>query len=209
MLRDLPPRQRATLEAIQGYWAELGVPPALADVAKALGVSRQTAYEHMKALRRKGLLDHIEGAGRTWRPTAPAGKRSCRVPIVGEVAAGSPIFAEKNIEGWITVDDVAPSDKLFALRIRGDSMVGAGILDGDLVVVRQQDTAYDGDIVVALVDDEDATVKKLRRQGGMIHLLAMNPSYDPIVVNGDSVCVQGRVVGVRRCLRDDEGGGNS
>jgi len=204
MLRDLPPRQRAVLDAVQAYWAENGVPPSLADIAEALGLSRQTVYEHMKALRGKGLLDHVEGAGRSWRPTEPSAKASRRVPIVGRVAAGLPILAEENIEGWITVDDTHPSHPLFALRVRGDSMIGAGILDGDLVVVRQQDDAADGEIVVALLDDEEATVKKLRRAGGLVHLVAMNPAYDPIVVDGARVRVQGRVLGVRRRLDEGE-----
>jgi len=204
MPRDLPPRQRAVLDAVQAYWAENGVPPSLADIAEALGLSRQTIYEHMKALRGKGLLDHVEGAGRSWRPTEPSAKASRRVPIVGRVAAGLPVLAEENIEGWITVDDANPSHTLFALRVRGDSMTGAGILDGDLVVVRQQDDAADGEIVVALVDDEEATVKKLRRAGRLVHLVAMNPAYDPIVVDGARVRVQGRVLGVRRRLGEDE-----
>lgn len=125
---------------------------------------------------------------------------STRVPIVGRVAAGEPVFAQENIEGWIVVDDMPAIAPLFALRVRGDSMTGAGILDGDLVVVRQQSDADDGDTVVALVDDEDATVKRIKRRGGMIHLVAMNPAFGPIVVSGDRVRVQGKVVGVRRNL---------
>lgn len=200
----LPPRQRAVLDAVQAYWSDHGVPPSLADLAEVLGVSRQTVYEHMKALRRKGLLDHVEGTGRSWRPTEPVGKTARRVPIVGQVAAGLPIFAEENVEGWLTVDDAHPSHPLFALRVRGDSMVDAGILDGDLVVVRQQDSASDGDIVVALVNDEEATVKKLRRDGGRVHLVAMNPAYEPIVLGGEQVRVLGKVIGLRRHLDDDE-----
>ncbi len=200
----LPPRQRAVLDAVQAYWADHGVPPSLADLAEILGVSRQTVYEHMKALRRKGLLDHVEGTGRSWRPTEPAGKTARRVPIVGRVAAGLPIFAEENVEGWLTVDDAHPSHPMFALRVHGDSMVEAGILDGDLVVVRQQDSASDGDIVVALVDDDEATVKKLRRDGGRVHLVAMNPAYEPIVLGGEQVRVLGKVIGLRRHLDDDQ-----
>ncbi len=203
-MTKLPPRQRAVLDAVQGYWADNGVPPSLANLAEVLGVSRQTVYEHMKALRRKGLLDHVEGIGRSWRPTEPAGRTARRVPIVGRVTAGTPILAQENIEGWITVDDARPAETLFALRVRGDSMVGAGILDGDLVVVRKQDSASDGDIVVALVDDEDATVKKLWRDEERVHLVAMNPDYEPIVIEGDRVRVLGRVIGVRRCLDDTD-----
>jgi repressor LexA len=96
---------------------------------------------------------------------------------------------------------VRPSDTLFALHVRGDSMTGAGILDGDLVVVRQQEDANDGDIVVALMDDESATVKKLQRQGGQVCLVAMNPAHPSNTVAGERVRIQGRVIGVRRDLR--------
>jgi len=183
MAPPLPSRQQAVLEVIQTFWQEHGVAPSLADVARTLGVSRQTIHEHFRALQRKGLLDNLDGVARSWRPTTPHQKETSRVPIVGQVAAGQPIFAEENIEGWITVDNARPSDTLFALHVCGDSMIDAGILDGDLVVVRQQQDANDGDIVVALVDDETATVKKLRRSGGEVRLLAMNPAYDPIVAH--------------------------
>ena len=201
MPHPLPSRQQAVLEVIQAFWQEHGVAPSLADVARTLGVSRQTVHEHFRALQRKGLLDNLDGVARSWRPTTPAPEDTSRVPVVGQVAAGLPIFAEENIEGWITVDDARPSDTLFALHVRGDSMIDAGILDGDLVVVRQQDTADDGDIVVALVDDESATVKKLQRQDGDVRLLAMNPAHPPLTVAGDRVRIQGRVIGVRRDLR--------
>jgi len=202
MDRPLPPRQQAVLRAIQSYWSEYGVAPSLGDVAQELGLSRQTVHEHVKALRRKGHLDHVEGVGRSWKPRMPSGQEQRRVPVVGRVAAGLPILAQENIDGWVTVDEAPASSTLFALRIQGDSMTGAGILDGDLVVVRQQSDADDGDIVVALVADEDATVKKIERRGGMVHLVAMNPAYAPIVVSGDQVQVQGKVVGVRRRLDD-------
>ena len=202
MGRGITETQKAVLEATQRYWAEHGVPPSLADLASALGVQRSTVHQHFLALKKKGYLEHIEGAGRTWRPAGELpGRGSRRVPIVGRVAAGLPILAQENIEDWITVDDAPPSATLFALRVQGDSMVGAGILDGDLVVVRQQDTADDGDIVVALVDDEEATVKKLKRMGRVVHLVPMNPNFAPIVVPPDRIRVQGRVVGLRREVR--------
>ncbi len=204
MAPPLPPRQQAVLEIIQAFWQEHGVAPSLADVASSLGISRQTVHEHFRALQRKGLLDNLEGTARSWRPMTPHQRESRRVPILGQVAAGLPIFAEENIEGWITVDDARSSDTLFALHVCGDSMIDVGILNGDLVVVRQQEDANDGDIVVALVDDEAATVKKLQRRGGEVCLLAMNPAYAPIVAAGERVRIHGRVIGVRRDLHDDE-----
>jgi repressor LexA len=204
MVRDLTDRQHIVLDAIQAYWAEQGVPPSVTELAAVLGVGRSTVHQHLIALKRKGYLDHVEGASRTWRPTTdePTSRRSCRVPVVGRVAAGVPILAQENIEDWITVDDVPSGAPLFALRVRGDSMTGVGILDGDLVVVRKQDTADDGDIVVALVGDDEATVKRLRRGPGVVRLVAENPDYPPIEVRGGGVRVQGKVVGVRRRLRD-------
>jgi repressor LexA len=201
MARGLTDKQRAVLEAIQEYWSENGIPPSLADLAPALGIRRSTVHQHVLALKKKGYLDHVEGSGRSWRPTGEMPTRgSRRVPVVGRVAAGLPIMAQENVEDWITVDDAPASATLFALRVRGDSMINAGILDGDLVVVRQQDTADDGDIVVALVDDEEATVKTLRREAGEIALVAANPDYPPIRLRGGRVRVQGKVVGVRRTM---------
>ena len=201
MARGLTDKQRAVLEAMQQYWSERGVPPALADLASVLGVRRSTVHQHVLALKKKGYLDHIEGAGRTWRPTGEMPTHgSRRVPIVGRVAAGLPILAQENIEDWITVDDPPRSATVFALRVSGDSMIGAGILDGDVVIVRQQDTADDGDIVVALVDDEEATVKTLRREAGVVRLVASNPDFPPIEVRGGRLRIQGKVVGVRRTM---------
>jgi repressor LexA len=200
MSESLPERQRATLEALEAYWREHGVAPSLGDLARVLGVSRPTAHGHVRALQRKGYIDARDGVSRSWRPRDQA----VQVPILGRVAAGAPILAAEHIEGWISVDDRREADVLFALRVRGDSMVDGGILDGDLVVVRQQDTASDGDIVVALLDDEDATVKKLRRVGGEVHLVAMNPNYEPIIIEADRARVLGKVIGVRRRLGEPD-----
>ncbi|MCA9627428.1 MAG: transcriptional repressor LexA [Myxococcales bacterium] len=198
MAREPTDKQREVLAAIEQYWQEFGHAPSLADLAGALGVSRATVHEHIGALKRKGYLANVDGVGRSWRSTLRDSSTSRRIPIVGGVAAGAPILAQENIEGWLSVDGTSEHDTLFALRVRGDSMTDAGILDGDLVIVRQQEAAKDGDIVVALVDDQDATIKKLKRTGSMVHLVAMNPAYDPIVIEPDRIRIQGRVVGLRR-----------
>lgn len=201
MPRPLSQRQQAVYDAIVAYLREHGVAPSTADLAQQFGISRTTVHGHLRALQRKGYLGHSEGVARSWRPLR--GQPS-QVPVVGGVAAGSPVLAAENIEGHITFDDARHGDTLFALRVRGDSMIAAGILDGDLVVVRRQDGAEDGDLVVALVDDEEATVKKLWRDEDRVHLVAMNPDYEPIVIEGDRVRVLGRVIGVRRCLDDTD-----
>jgi len=201
MDRELTDRQRAVLEAIQEYWGRTGIAPSLADLAARLGVSRAPIHEHVGLLRDKGFLDHVVGIGRTWRPKAAVPTGSVRrVPLVGRVAAGQPILAAENIEGWVAVEDAAEGADCFALRVRGDSMVDGGILDGDTVIVRQQAVAEDGDIVVALVGEEEATVKKLKKCGERVQLVAMNRAYRPIDLPAENVRIQGKVVGVRRSL---------
>src|SRR5690606_9303688 len=139
MTRPVTDKQRGVLAAGQKFWEVRGVAPSLADLAADLELSRATIHEHLQALKRKGQLEHIEGVGRSWRsttaaPTSPSGPK--RIPIVGAVAAGTPIFAQENINGWLTVDEAREQDTLFGLRIRGDSMTDAGILDGDIAIVR-------------------------------------------------------------------------
>ena len=203
MVHGLTARQKAVLTAIQAYWDTYGVAPSLANLATALGISRSTVHEHILALKRKGHLVHIEGASRTWRLIdRPPSREIRRIPVVGRIAAGRPILAAENIEDWIIVEEANPSDTLFGLRVQGDSMVGAGILDGDVVIVRQQETADDGEIVVALVDDEEATIKRLQQRGDMIMLVAENHSYEPIECRHDRVRVQGKVLSVRRQLNE-------
>ena len=197
MAESLPERQRATLEALEAYWRRHGLAPSLGDLARILGVSRPTAHGHVRALQRKGYIDAQDGVPRSWQSTRSG---SVRVPVVGRVAAGAPIFASENIEGWVTLDGARSVEGLFALRVHGQSMRDGGILDGDLVIVRQQATASDGDIVVALVDSEEATVKKLRRGDGLVRLEPMNPDFDPLVLEPGRMSIQGKVVGLRRDL---------
>ena len=202
MPREMTEKQREVLKVVQAYWSEHHVPPSLADLASALGVQRSTVHQHLLALKKKGYLEHIEGAGRTWRPVTEVGQAETRrIPLVGRVAAGTPVLAQENIEDWITVSNVKLGGELFALRVRGDSMIEGGILDGDTVIVRQQYMAADGEIVVALLDDE-ATVKKFRRDGDNARLEPMNPNYSPLVVRGDRFRIQGKVIGLRRHLDD-------
>lgn len=201
MPESLPERQRATLEALEAYWREHGVAPSLGDLAAILGVSRPTAHGHVRALQRKGYIDAQEGVPRSWQSTRTG---SVRIPVLGRVAAGAPIFAEENIEGWVTFDGARSAEGLFALRVQGQSMRDGGILDGDLVIVRQQASGDEGDIVVALVDGEEATVKKLLREGDRVRLQPMNPDFEPLVLAGDRVSIQGKVVGLRRDLGDGD-----
>lgn len=175
-----------------------GEPPTVREVQDAMGfASVESARKHLEALVRDGRLRKQPGRARGYRlPAAARGERPpVMVPLLGEVPAGDLRAALEMPEGWIAVQSRVPPEELFALAVRGDSMTGAGILDGDVVVVRRQATAQSGDVVVALVGEE-ATVKTLRRRGRRIVLAPENPKYRPLVP--EEVRILGKVIEVRR-----------
>lgn len=192
-------RQRQIYEFILDYRARTGYPPSVREIADAVGLkSPSTVQFHLDEMERAGLLSR--GGGKTRAISLPedasrAAELRDKVPIVGNVAAGAPILAEELVEDYLTFDTEGLSGEHFALRVRGDSMIGAGILEGDLVVVRQQQTARPGEIVVALLGDE-ATVKRFWRQNGEIRLLPENDAYEPI--DGREASLLGKVVAVVR-----------
>lgn len=194
-------RQYAALTFVEEYWREHQCAPSLAQISKALGVQGITAHRYLMALKRKGVLVHEEGQGRSWRLVNM--EMSYRIPIVGQVAAGMPILAEENIEGWIIGEKSNQSDVLFALRVQGESMINVGILDQDIVIIRQQDVADNGDIVLALVDEEEATIKRFKRLNQMIiQLIPENDLMSMIELPSSRVRVQGQVIEVRRKLKN-------
>lgn len=163
------------LQFVQQFTVENGYSPSVREIGAAVGLSSTaTVSYHLRQLQEKGLLQIAEGKGR--KRTVVAAQRSGYIPIVGVVTAGVPILAVENREGMMAWDG---DPECFALRVRGDSMIGAGILDGDKVVIRPQQTAEDGQIVVARIEDE-ATVKRLSRKNNEIWLLPENPAYEPI-----------------------------
>ena len=163
------------LQFVQQFTVENGYSPSVREIGAAVGLSSTaTVSYHLRQLQEKGLLQIAEGKGR--KRTVVAAQRSGYIPIVGVVTAGVPILAVENREGIMAWDG---DPECFALRVRGDSMIGAGILDGDKVVIRPQQTAEDGQIVVARIEDE-ATVKRLSRRDNQVWLLPENPAYDPI-----------------------------
>ena len=180
-----------------------GYPPSVREIGEAVGLrSPSTVHFHLKKLADAGVIEIGAGKGRAITLTHPAApsvpepeEPADRVPIVGNVAAGSPILAQECIEDYLTFDAGGDSSQYFALRVRGESMLNAGILPDDLVVVRQQQTANNGEIVVALFEDE-ATVKTLWRKDGHTLLLPENPAYQPI--DGDQAEIIGKVVAVVR-----------
>ena len=194
----LTPRQSEVLALIRSYIDDTGYPPTRADIARELGFkSANAAEEHLKALARKGAIEMIAGASRGIRLPEEKG-----IPIVGQVAAGSPILAEEHIEDYCNMppDFFYPSADYF-LRVRGDSMIEAGIFDDDLLAVHRTDYADNGEIVVARIDDE-VTVKRLKRTRSkyQVLLLPENQDYSPIEVDlrYQDFAIEGLSVGVVR-----------
>lgn len=178
-----------------------GLPPTVREVQEAFSFrSVQTAREHLETLVAEGKLVKEQGKARGYRlPELPGVGPFAFVPLLGRVQAGELTTAVEDPEGYLPVQESSDSADLFALRVRGDSMAGVGILPGDLVIVRRQATANSGDIVVALVEDE-ATVKRLRLKKGRAELHPENPNFEPIVPAPEQLVILGKVVEVRRYL---------
>lgn len=177
-----------------------GRPPTVREVMEAFGFrSPMTAQEHLEALVEQGLLAKDPGKARGYRLPGEGGAATRLVPLLGRVPAGPLDAAVEDLEGYVAVQGARPDAELFGLRVRGDSMSGIGILDGDIVVVRRQDEAQTGEIVVALVGDE-ATVKRLHVRRGHVELHPENPRFEPIVPDPRELRLLGKVIEVRRYL---------
>lgn len=208
---ELSTRQQEVLGFIERFLAAEGSPPTLREIGQALGIrSTNAVNDHLKTLERKGAIVRSRSRARGIAladrakkgPTLNVG--SVQVPLLGRIAAGVPLLAEENVERLVHVDaSLAPRrTELFALRVVGDSMIGDGIYDEDVIVVRRQATAPVGAIVVALVDGE-ATVKRFFRDGDVIRLQPSNPAMKPILVRpeeGRDTLIQGQVITVLRQL---------
>jgi repressor LexA len=197
---DLTKRQKEIFDYIKRYLRKHGYPPTVREIGKALGLhSPSTVHAHLAKLEQSGLLRRDPSKPRAIELMVDKVKRAVRpgVPLVGNVAAGAPILAEENIEDYVQVPSVigGDDDDDYVLQVRGDSMRDAGILEGDYVVVRPAEDASNGEIVVALIEDE-ATVKRYFRERNGVRLQAENPSYKPIRTKDAKVL--GKVVGVFR-----------
>jgi repressor LexA len=208
-MKEMTERQRSILEFIKSFSSTHGVPPTVREIGDQFSVTPRAAFDHLKALERKGELQRRASAGRTSRSlTVPGTGRAqpYRLPILGRVAAGQPLLAVENREGELEIAAASlpgRGEDLFALRVRGDSMIDAHICDGDLVLVRRQDTAHINDIVVAIVgsgDDAEATVKRYQRDGDRVVLRPAHPTMAPIVVDPGKreLKIIGKVVGLLR-----------
>jgi len=198
-MAKLTPKQQQIYDYILAFAEEHGYPPSVREIAEAVGLkSPATVHFHLKGLREAGFISQAEGKTRAITIIGGAHGRKDQVPLVGYVAAGTPILAQENVEEYLTFDTGGLTGEHFALKVRGESMIEAGILPGDVVVVHQQPLARNGDIVVALFEDE-ATVKTFRRKSdGHIWLYPENSSgqYQPI--DGEGCSILGRVVAVIR-----------
>ena len=200
----LTDRQREVLEFIQAFSEAHGVPPTVREIGGRFHVTPRAAFDHLRALERKGYLKRRSTEGRTSRAltlVVPPAKRY-EVPILGRIAAGAPLLAEENRDGTLPLDPAwvgGRGDDVFGLRVRGESMINAHIVEGDLVLVRRQDHAQPGDIVVALVDGE-ATVKRFARDAHAVLLRPEHPTMGPIIIReGEKdLRILGKVVGLVR-----------
>lgn len=199
---ELTDRQRETLDWVKGYIREHGMPPTVREIGAAFGIKSSSVFDRLTALKRKGYLVRKNRNARSLlvagmeRP----GARAADVPIIGRIAAGGPIEAIEDVRGSVTVGaDAIRGGKAYALKVEGESMVDAGILDGDYVIVRSQETADDGNIVVALIGN-DATLKKFFREKDGVRLEPANSRMTPIHVRSGEFAIQGKVVSVYRFL---------
>ena len=194
-MAELSTMQKRIYEYIASCIQRQGYPPSVREIGEAVGLkSPSTVHFHLKHLEEAGVIEKGAGKGRAITLTAPPVPED-KVPIVGNVAAGSPILAQECIEDYLTFDTGGRSGEFFALRVRGESMLNAGILPGDLVVVQRQQTARNGEIVVAMIGDE-ATVKTYSKQNGHVWLLPENDAYEPI--DGTYAEILGKVAAVVR-----------
>jgi repressor LexA len=207
----LTARQREVLDFIRHFMTQAGYPPTVREIGAHFGFVPRSVFDHLKALERKGYLRRIASKSRSLQILEPSGAPqqasvlrnlgpSRDLPILGRVAAGEPLLAEQNIEGTLTLSrDWVNGDEAFLLKVQGDSMIGAHILPGDLALVRRQATAENGEIVVALVNDE-ATIKRIFLRKDLVVLQPENPSMAPIQVRRGERNFQivGKVIGILR-----------
>ena len=181
-------KREEILAFLRDFSAQNGYAPTVREIMRAVGLkSTASVYYHLSTLNDAGVISMDGGKNRTIRLSNPGG-----IPVIGTVAAGTPILAQENIEGYLPWGG---DNSCFALQVKGDSMIDAGILSGDKVIVRPQPTAEHGEIVVALLGDE-ATVKRLSRKDGQVWLLPENPAYSPI--DGREAQIIGKVCAVYR-----------
>jgi repressor LexA len=207
-LKEMTQRQREVLGFMRGFSDKHGAPPTVREIAERFRFTPRAAFDHLRALERKGMLQRRVSDKRVSRTLvltdrgSERARREREIPILGKIAAGAPIFAVENREDVVSVRPewlAAKGGDVFALRVRGDSMIEAHIADGDLVLVRKQESAVAGDIVAAMIDQE-ATVKRFATEGGAVVLKPEHPTMKPIVVDPQRADfrILGKVIGLIR-----------
>ena len=200
MRKELTKRQQQVLDFIVDYTRDSGYPPTVREMADAFSMSSKGAYDHLKAIEKKGYIRRDPAKPRAIELLDFVPKRTrdsvVEVPVVGKVAAGEPLLATQNIERTLSLSgDMVRAENPFALKVKGDSMIEAGILEDDYVIVKQQQNADQGDIVVALIGEE-ATVKRFYKASDHIRLQPENQTMKPIIVK--DVMIMGKVIGLFR-----------
>jgi repressor LexA len=201
----LTERQQQVLDYIRETVHDRGYPPSVREIGEAVGLSSpSTVHSHLSGLVEAGAIVRDPTKPRAIMivedtpVTSDLPDHLRDVPLLGRIAAGTPILAAEHVEEVLTLPvDLVGNDPVFLLKVKGDSMINAGIFDGDLVAIRSQDDARDGEIVAALIDGEEATVKRLRRRDGQVILESENPAYEPMIFS-DGVELVGKVVSVLR-----------
>jgi repressor LexA len=203
MLPELTPKQKRIYDFIAGAIRVNGYAPSIPEIGKRFKItSTRGVFDHLKALENKGYIKRV--GKRAIEILSPKGRspfpEATEIPIVGRIRAGAPVLAEENIEGFLAVaNEIARGKETFALKVKGDSMIEDGIFDGDYVIIRRQETAENGDIVSALIENE-ATLKRVHQQGSVVVLKPANKNYDPITVSKGEFRVLGKATGVIRKL---------
>lgn len=204
-MRGVTDKQQRVLDFIAEFIAKQGMPPTVYEIADDFEVSTATAFNHLRALQRKGLIERSSKARSLTLVNAPetsVASGAISVPVVGRIAAGAPLLAEHQVEDVLKLDpQLLPGGiaghQLFGLRVRGQSMSERGILDGDIIIARSQQTAETGEIVVALVEDE-ATVKLFHPRGTRVELRPANTAFESQIYRADEVVIQGVVISLFR-----------
>lgn len=202
-MRELTDKQLIILEYIENYISEQGYPPTIREIGDNFQITAKGAYDHMKAIEKKGFIKcernrsrAIEVLRTSVGGTPASTTQMANVPLIGTVAAGTPILAEENIENYLAFPrSMIPEGKVFALHVSGDSMCEAGIYNGDIAIIRKQEVANNGEIVVAMIDEE-ATLKYFFKERKRIRLQPANKAYKPLLVQ--QVSVVGKMVGLFR-----------
>lgn len=195
-MKGITDRQKEVLTFISSYTEENSFPPTVRDISNHFGISLRAVQDHILALQKKGYLSQSQKKARSIRVLSDCREKEPetfigKVPVLGTVAAGKPLLSEENLDGYVNLTEpfVRPGKSYFALRVRGQSMINAGILDGDLAVVEQASTAQDGQIIVAVIDDA-ITLKRYYKEAGRIRLQPENPQFQAIY------CTDVRIVGI-------------